>query len=348
MDCQVDKKSHFRHLLLFAFNRGQKASEATRDICAVYGEDAIAERTARDWFARFKHDKFDLNDALRSGRPVEIDEDQLGDLLKEDGRQTCRELGEKMNCDFATISRHLQSMGFTQKLGAWVPHELTQKQKDKRLSIAAQNHARHQGTHGHRQRFLYRIVTGDEKWCLYVNMKQRKEWVCPGEKPKPRIKKDLHPMKTMICVWWDWEGLIHWEMLGKNMTVEKNLYKSQLHRVNEAIQQKRPDRQGQVILLHDNARPHTAKTVKMALHELGWEVLQHPPYSPDLAPTDYHLFRCLSNEMRGLSFENQDHLENWLNNFFETRPKDFWRNGINKLVERWEEVVNNEGVYIID
>ena len=87
-------------------------------------------------------------------------------------------------------------MGFTQKLGGWVPHELTQKQKDKRLSIAAQNLARHQGTHGHRQRFLYRIVTGDEKWCLYVNMKQRKEWVSPGEKPKPRIKKDLHPMTS--------------------------------------------------------------------------------------------------------------------------------------------------------
>ena len=107
MDCQVDKKSHFRHLLLFAFNRGQKASEATRDICAVYGKDARAERTARDSFARFKHDNLDLNDAPRSGRPAEMDEDQLGHLLKEDGRQTCRELGEKMNCDFATISRHL-------------------------------------------------------------------------------------------------------------------------------------------------------------------------------------------------------------------------------------------------
>ena len=42
MDCQVNKKSHFRHLLLFAFNRDQKASEVTKDICVVYGEDAIA------------------------------------------------------------------------------------------------------------------------------------------------------------------------------------------------------------------------------------------------------------------------------------------------------------------
>ena len=54
MDCQVNKKSHFPHLLLFAFNGGQKASEVTKDICAAYGKDAIAERAVRDWFSRFK------------------------------------------------------------------------------------------------------------------------------------------------------------------------------------------------------------------------------------------------------------------------------------------------------
>ncbi|CAL8083630.1 unnamed protein product [Calicophoron daubneyi] len=56
-------------------------------VSAVYGEDAIAERT-RVWFARFIHDNFNLSDPLRSERPVEMEEDQLRDLLKEDGRQT--------------------------------------------------------------------------------------------------------------------------------------------------------------------------------------------------------------------------------------------------------------------
>ena len=57
-------------------------------------------------------------------------------------------------------------MGFTQKLGAWVPNELTKKPRAKRLFIAAQNLARQQGTHGgHKQHFLYRIVTG-EMVCL--------------------------------------------------------------------------------------------------------------------------------------------------------------------------------------
>src|SRR3954469_23682395 len=44
-------------------------------------------------------------------------------------------------------------------------------------------------------------------------------------------------------------------------------------------------------LQHDNARPHTVKMTKEKLQALGWEVLPHPPYSPDLAPSDFHLFR---------------------------------------------------------
>ncbi|KAG5318536.1 MOS1T transposase, partial [Pseudoatta argentina] len=49
-------------------------------------------------------------------------------------------------------------------------------------------------------------------------------------------------------------------------------------------------RHDKVILLHDNARPHVAKPVKTYLETLKWEVLPHPPYSPDIAPSDFHLF----------------------------------------------------------
>ena len=51
--------------------------------------------------------------------------------------------------------------------------------------------------------------------------------------------------------------------------------------------------------------------------------------------------------MRGITFNNKEDLKNWLNKFFNTRPGDFWQNSINKLVERWEEVVNSNGEYII-
>lgn len=348
MQIQVDKKQHIRHLILFAFNKGQKIAEAIKDICAVYGEGTVAWSTAKDWYTKFQKGNFDLDDTSRIGRPSMFDEDKLTEIVKENGRQTCREMANKMNTNPMTISRHLRSMGFSQKLGTSVPHHLTQKNKDERLVIVAQLLARHRATDCHKKRFLHRIVTGDEKWCLYTNFRQRKEWVGPDSTPKTRVKQDLHPKKIMICVWWDYEGLLHWEILPRNRTVDKNLYISQLQRVNEAIKQKRPYRKTKVILLHDNAPPHTAKCVKLVLQELDWEVLRHPPYSPDLAPTDFHLFRSISNQMMGITFNNEEDLKKWLNNFFEMKPKDFWSRGFDKLVDRWEQVFTNEGDYFSD
>lgn len=71
------KKIHFRHLLYFAFRRCQKAAESAREICNVYGVDAIAPRTAQDWFTKFKNGNFNLDDTPRSGRPTDFDEDRL-------------------------------------------------------------------------------------------------------------------------------------------------------------------------------------------------------------------------------------------------------------------------------
>jgi hypothetical protein len=67
MECQVEKNEHFRHLLLYEFNRGSNAAEAARNICAVYGDDSIAETTAQKSFARFKQGNFDMSDTPRSG-----------------------------------------------------------------------------------------------------------------------------------------------------------------------------------------------------------------------------------------------------------------------------------------
>ena len=71
MECQVEKLEHFRHILLFEFNRGAKAAEAARNMCAVYGDNAIGESTARKWFSHFKEDRFDI-------RTLHIQEDIRG------------------------------------------------------------------------------------------------------------------------------------------------------------------------------------------------------------------------------------------------------------------------------
>ena len=77
----MEKLEHFRHILCFEFNRGAKATEQARNICTMYGDNAIGESTARKWFSRFKEDRFDISDTSRKGRPSGFDEDRLNTLI---------------------------------------------------------------------------------------------------------------------------------------------------------------------------------------------------------------------------------------------------------------------------
>lgn len=66
-------------------------------------------------------------------------------------------------------------------------------------------------------------------------------------------------------------------------------------------------------------------------------ILPHPPYSPELAPSDYHLFRSLENHLAEKTFEDEEGLKNDLAAYFAHKSADFSARGIRKLPERWKE-----------
>jgi hypothetical protein len=78
------------------------------------------------------------------------------------------------------------------------------------------------------------------------------------------------------------------------------------------------------------------------------KILPDPSYSLEFGASDYHIFRSLSNNLRGVSFNNDAELQNGLDDFFTVKPPDLFKRGIENLAERWEAVVNNGGEYIID
>lgn len=173
------------------------------------------------------------------------------------------------------------------------------------------------------------MITGDEKWVRYENIVRQKSWCKPGEPPQEQPKAELTENKVMLCVWWDWQGIVHHEVLPPGLTLNSELYCKQLQRLMEAIELKRPEltnRDG-VIFHHDNARPHTSAMTRQKMTELGWEVLMHPPYSPDLAPSDYHLFQSLQNFLNGVKFDSKWACENHLSRFFGKQSKNFYSDG---------------------
>jgi histone-lysine N-methyltransferase SETMAR len=169
-------------------------------------------------------------------------------------------------------------------------------------------------------------------------------WLGPGETGIPTPKPDLHQMKIMMCVWWGINGIIHWELMPANTTITAQVYCNQLDRVAEKLCKK----QKKVFFLHDNARPHVASKTHKKLLKLGWTVLPHPAYSPDLSPTDYHLFRSLAHYLTDKQFNNKAHLKQELDAFFNHKSPEFYRKGIMTLPERWRKVINNNGGYILD
>ncbi|UYV61976.1 hypothetical protein LAZ67_1007240 [Cordylochernes scorpioides] len=70
---------------------------------------------------------------------------------------------------------------------------------------------------------------------------------------------------------------------------------------------------------HDNARPHTARQTTALIEEFEWELVSHPPYSPDVAPSDFHFFPELKKNLGGTQFQDDDELEEAVLGFYVAR-----------------------------
>jgi histone-lysine N-methyltransferase SETMAR len=145
----------------------------------------------------------------------------------------------------------------------------------------------------------------------------------------------------MLCIWWDWKGILYYDLLPRNQTINSDVYCSQLDRLKAAIDQKRRELVNPkgVVFHHDNARPHVYSATRQKLMQLGWDVLLHPLYSPDLAPSDYHLFRSLQSCLKGKNFTSPEACKNHLEQFFALKTGAFCMDGIMKLPEGWLKVI---------
>ena len=111
--------------------------------------------------------------------------------------------------------------------------------------------------------------------------------------PTPTTPKaSLHPKKIMLCMWWEWKGVICHEIFPENQTINSNKYCSQLDQLKAALDRKCPELVNRKckIFHQDNSKLHVSLMTRKKLLELGWDILIHLPCSPDIAPSDFHLF----------------------------------------------------------
>jgi hypothetical protein len=125
------------------------------------------------------------------------------------------------------------------------------------------------------------------------------------------------------------------EFLERGATIDPERYVQTLKKLKQRIRMVRPYRKmNQVLFLHDNARPHTSLNTREAIATMGRTVLPHPPYSPDLAPPDFHLFGPLKDALQGRRFEDDEELRHILHEELRRFRKEFYATGTQRLTQR--------------
>ncbi|GBM38237.1 Mariner Mos1 transposase [Araneus ventricosus] len=113
------------------------------------------------------------------------------------------------------------------------------------------------------------------------------------------------------------KGLLLVDFHTRGVTANSARFCARLELLHKAIRRKRPGvLSNGVLLLYDNARPHTVSVTRDLKQRFRWNFLGHPPHSPDLASSDFHLFWSLNKYLAGHHFrtdaEVQEAVLKWL------------------------------------
>lgn len=345
-------KIEYRAVIKFMTKEGQTPQEIKDRLDGVYGNAAPSYSTVKEWAKRFRLGYESLEDDDRPGRPADSITSENVALLEKivlsDRRLKVKELSAMSNLPETTVRRILHKHLKMKKICArWVPKLLSAVQRQQRVDCARSFLAL---CEANPKKVLESIVTGDETVVLYydpLSKSESKEWRRPDEGAPVKAKVAESKKKIMATVFWDCKGILLLNFMERNTTINATYYAGLLTTLRQKIREKRRGMLSKgVRLLHDNAPVHTAGVVQVAIKDLGFEQLDHPPYSPDMAPSDYYLFRDLKKALRGRRFSTDDELKAAVMDYFDSKESDYYYKGIEMLIPRYNKCIEKEGGYI--
>ncbi|XP_011863068.1 PREDICTED: histone-lysine N-methyltransferase SETMAR-like [Vollenhovia emeryi] len=271
-------------------------------------------------------------DAPRSGRPKEATNaeivKQVRRIVLNDRKVKLRELAKAVGISKERAGYILHDVLEMKKLSArWVPRLLTVDQKQERVDVSMAGLAL---LRRNRADFFRCFVT-NETWVHYhtpESNRQSAQWLESHESRSKRPKDQRSAGK-------------------KGRTVTGEYYATLLDKLNDEIKKKRPHMAMKKVLYHhDNTPAHTSLKAMIKLGQLRFELVAHPPYSPDLAPSDYYLFSNLKRWLQGKRFRSNEEVIAETEAYFEGLDVSYYRKGIKMLETRYEKCIALEGNYV--
>ena len=349
MECS---KFEWRTNVKFLTKLNWESKQIIEALNTVYGNNGPKKSAVYKWIKRFKESRIECEDDHRSGRPsTSITEEKVAavrSLLQEDRRITIGYIANAISISRGSANSILtDNLGLSKLSARWVPKALRQDQMDRRadLSLCLLNRFE-----TNEDEFLSKIVTGDETWIYLFdpeNKIQSKEWLPKGSDGPKKFKADRSAKKLMATVFWDSEGIILVDFLEERKTVTAVYYAKVLRKLKKALIQKRPGKVHRGILFHhDNAPAHSSALARDVLRNFRWQILPHPPYSPDLAPSDFFLFPKLKEHLKGTRFLSTGDAKTAALEWFRSKSSDFYKDGLKAWKHRLEKCIARNGSYV--
>lgn len=337
-----------RNFIKFCVILGHSGGVIHRDLVRTIGERAYSNKTVEKWITKFRKGDTSIEEH-RGGDSSDHEKkrnvlDEIRILMDQSRSWSCLELSIRLNISKSTVHRYLrEELKLIKILSKWVPHDLTEDQKDHRVLASQANLDKY----SKQKSLLKRTLAIDETWVsLYMSPQkdQSRVWMSKGEEPPQVVTQNVHGRKRMLILAMDYNGIAFWELCQEKESVNAVRYRSFLsENIPIWLQDKRFK---YPIIIHDNARPHKAVLIREYLKENNIRLWNHPPYSPDISPPDFNCFNQLKRELRGINHTSWDHFKSSLKEVIEKLNTNGLMRGVQMLPERWARVIDLEGSYL--
>jgi len=347
----MDNIKH-RAVIEFLIKEEKKPKEIYERMVKVYGNSSPSYTTVKKWSAEFLRGRQSLEDDPRSGRPVDVTTDDMCSAVEkcvmENRRVKVLEIAHSLGISTGSVETILHTkLGMSKVSSRWVPRMLTAEMKATRVDTCRELLDWHRSDP---ENFFSRVVTGDETWLHHWDPESKQEsmqWKHMSSPPPKKFRTQASAGKIMATIFWDTDGVIMIDYLPPKTTITGQYYATVIRNLRSAIKEKRRGKLSQrVLLLHDNAPAHASRVAQQALRESNFMELPHPPYSPDLAPSDFFLFRHLKKVLRGRQFKDDDDLRSATESWLGDQEKDFYNKGLKSVMDKWNKCIHVKGDYI--
>ncbi|KAF7266270.1 hypothetical protein GWI33_020303 [Rhynchophorus ferrugineus] len=214
-------------------------------------------------------------------------------------------------------------LGMRKPCAKWVPRELTFDQKQRRVD--------------------------DSEKCLKMIKHSKPDPI--GSHPSglhtTNPLQGVGKRNSVLARSWDAHRIICIDYLEKGRTTNSDYYIASLNRLKDKIEEKRSNlKKKKVLLRQDNALCHKSVKTMAKIHELGFELIPNPSYSPDQAPSVYFLFSDLKRMLAGKKFSSNEEVIAETEAYFEAKSKSYYKNGIEKLEGHYNQCITLEGNFV--